>query len=216
MFPVRVFLQLHNPLGFMNHRRCYKSCLSGCCHKPSPTPLVCMEYLPFGMISLLQKRFVVSAVKLFFVSVSSADTILRIQKIDYFSYRLFPADTQNWFSKKKKNRSPDLGTLGPDRALLVDARRGRRCCRISSGLRRAVGESRPSRSWSSGASLATGAVGAPRLPRAVGPHRLDRRVLLAAAEHHLRLASDWSRRCHRLRPEPPRTPTWPSRFGRPL
>jgi hypothetical protein len=42
--------------------------------------------------------------------------------------------------------------LAPDRALLADARRGRRCCRIFSGLRRAVGESRPSRSWSSGAS----------------------------------------------------------------
>jgi hypothetical protein len=50
---------------------------------------------------------------------------------------------------------------------------------------------------------------------AVGPHRLDRRVLLATAEHHLRLALDWSCRCRRLRPEPPRTPTWPSRFGRP-
>jgi hypothetical protein len=43
--------------------------------------------------ALLQKRFVVSAVKSFFVSVSPANTILRIQKIDYFSYRLFPADT---------------------------------------------------------------------------------------------------------------------------
>jgi hypothetical protein len=52
--------------------------------------------------ALLQKRFVVSAVKSFFVSVSPADTILRIQKIDYFSYRLFPADTQNRFSKIKK------------------------------------------------------------------------------------------------------------------
>jgi hypothetical protein len=51
--------------------------------------------------SLLQKRFVVSAVKSFFVSVSPADTILRIQKIDYFSYRLF-SDTQNRFSKIKK------------------------------------------------------------------------------------------------------------------
>jgi hypothetical protein len=40
-------------------------------------------------LALLQKRFIVSAVKLFFVSVSPADTILRIQKIDYFSYRLF-------------------------------------------------------------------------------------------------------------------------------
>jgi hypothetical protein len=151
-------------------------------------------------ITLLQKRFVVSAVKSFFISVSSADTILRIQKLYYFSYRLFPADTQNRFSKIKKNRSPDLDTLAPDRALLVDARRGRRCYRISSCLRRAVGESRLSRSWSSGASSTTGIVGAPRLPRAVGPHRLDRRILLAAAEHHLRLASDWSRRCRRLRP----------------
>jgi hypothetical protein len=102
--------------------------------------------------------------------------------------------------KNKKNRSLDLGTLAPDRALLADAHRGRRYYRISSGLRRAVGESRPSRSWSSGASSAMGAVGAPRLPRAVGPHHLDRRVLLTAAEHHLRLASDWSRRCRRLRP----------------
>jgi hypothetical protein len=40
-------------------------------------------------LALLQKCFIVSAVKLFFVSVSPADTILRIQKIDYFSYRLF-------------------------------------------------------------------------------------------------------------------------------
>jgi hypothetical protein len=53
-------------------------------------------------LTLLQKRFVVSAVKSFFISVSPADTILRIQKIDYFSYRLFPADTQNRFSKIKK------------------------------------------------------------------------------------------------------------------
>jgi hypothetical protein len=35
---------------------------------------------------LLQKRFVLSAVKSFFVSVSPADTILMIQKIDHFSY----------------------------------------------------------------------------------------------------------------------------------
>jgi hypothetical protein len=60
-------------------------------------------------LALLQKRFVVSAVKSFFISVSPANTILRIQKIDYFSYRLFLPDTQNRFSKK--NRSPDLGTL---------------------------------------------------------------------------------------------------------
>jgi hypothetical protein len=59
----------------------------------------------YGYPALLQKRFVVSAVKSFFVSVSPADTILRIQKIDYFSYRLFPADTQNQFSKIKKIRA---------------------------------------------------------------------------------------------------------------
>jgi hypothetical protein len=147
-------------------------------------------------VTLLQKYFIVSAVKSFFISVSPVDTILKIQKIDYFLYRLFPADTQNRFSKKKS----ELGTLAPDRALLADARRGRRCCRISSGLRRAVGESRPSCSWSSEASSTTGAVGAPRLPRAVGPHRLDRRILLGAVEHHLRLALDWSCRCRRLRP----------------
>jgi hypothetical protein len=52
--------------------------------------------------TLLQKRFIVSAVKSFFISVSLADTILRIQKIDYFLYRLFPADIQNRFSKIKK------------------------------------------------------------------------------------------------------------------
>jgi hypothetical protein len=76
----------------------------------------------FGVIStLLQKHFVVSAVKSFFILVSPADTILRIQKINYFLYRLFPADIQNRFLKIKKNQSPDLGTLGPDRALLADA-----------------------------------------------------------------------------------------------
>jgi hypothetical protein len=35
-------------------------------------------------VTLLQKRFIVSAVKSFFISVSPVDTILRIQKIDYF------------------------------------------------------------------------------------------------------------------------------------
>jgi hypothetical protein len=62
--------------------------------------------------TLLQKRFVVSAVKSFFVSISPADTILRIQKIDYFLYRLFPADTQNRFSKIKKSE-PRSGHVGP-------------------------------------------------------------------------------------------------------
>jgi hypothetical protein len=60
------------------------------------------HYAHVFLSALLQKRFVISAVKSFFVSVSPADTILRIQKIDYFSYRLFPADTQNRFSKIKK------------------------------------------------------------------------------------------------------------------
>jgi hypothetical protein len=70
-------------------------------------------------VSLLQKRFVVSAIKSFFVSVSPADTILRIQQIDYFSYRLFPADTQNRFSKIKKIRAqiwarwPQIGLCSP-------------------------------------------------------------------------------------------------------
>jgi hypothetical protein len=131
--------------------------------------------------TLLQKRFIVSAVKSFFVSVSPADTILRIQKIDYFSYRLFPADTQNRFSKIKKNRSPDLGTLAPDRALLADARR-------------AVGPHRASiEQWEQwGLIVSTAAYSLP--PPST-----------TAAKHHLR----------RLRPQPPRTPTWPSRFGRP-
>jgi hypothetical protein len=115
-------------------------------------------------MTLLQKRFIVSTAKSFFVSVSPADTIFRIQKIDYFSYRLFSVDTQNRFSKIKKNRSLNLGTLALDQALLADARQGRRCCRISSGLRRAVGGSRPSRSWSSGAS-------SPRPPRTPCRHR---------------------------------------------
>jgi hypothetical protein len=146
--------------------------------------------------TLLQKRFIVSAVKSFFVLVSPADTILRIQKIDYFSYRLFPADTQNRFSKKKIGaqiwaRWPQIGPCSPT-PVEVD---------VVAGSPRASIEQ-----WE---SLDRRAVGA------VGPHRLDRRVLLVAAEHHLRLASDWSRRCRRLRPEPPRTPTWPSRFGRP-
>jgi hypothetical protein len=60
----------------------------------------------FGVIStLLQKHFVVSAVKSFFILVSPADTILRIQKINYFLYRLFPADIQNRFLKIKKIRA---------------------------------------------------------------------------------------------------------------
>jgi hypothetical protein len=137
--------------------------------------------------TLLQNTFLVSVDNPFLVSAILTDTIYTIRKMNDFWYRLFPADTQNRFSKKKN--------WSPDRALLTDAHRGRRCCRISSGLRRAVGESQPSRSWSSGASSAMGAVGAPRLPRAVGPHRLDRRVLLATAEHHLCLTSDWSRHC---------------------
>jgi hypothetical protein len=41
----------------------------------------------------ITKRFVVPAVKSIFVSVSPADTILMIQKIDHFLYRLFPVDT---------------------------------------------------------------------------------------------------------------------------
>jgi hypothetical protein len=73
--------------------------------------------------ALLQKRFVVSAVKSFFVSVSPANTILRIQKIDYFSYRLFPADTQNWFSKIKKIRAQiwaRWAQIGPCSPTLVE------------------------------------------------------------------------------------------------
>jgi hypothetical protein len=155
------------------------------------------HYAHVFLSALLQKRFVVSAVKSFFVSVSPADTILRIQKIDYFSYRLFPADTQNRFSKIKKigvqiwTRWAQIRPCSPT-PVEVDAAAGSPWASVEQ--------------WE---SLVRHAV------RAVGPHRLDRRILLAAAEHHLRLASDWSRRCHRLRPEPPHTPTWPSRFGRP-
>jgi hypothetical protein len=79
----------------------------------------------FLRVPLLQKRFIVSAVKTFFVSVTPADTILRIQKIDYFPYRLFPADTQNRFSKIKKKSEPRSGHVGP---------RSGPACRISSGL----------------------------------------------------------------------------------
>jgi hypothetical protein len=157
-------------------------------------------------ITLLQKRFVVSTVKSFFVSVNPADTILRIQKIDYFLYRLFPVDTQNRFSKIKKNQSSDLGTLGPDWALHADVRRGRRCCRISSGLRQAMGESRPSRSWSSGASSATGSSESASTASSSGASSSRSSRTPSAAEHHLHLASDWSRR-RRLRPELPRTLT---------
>jgi hypothetical protein len=73
-----------------------------CCHK----------------VSLLQKHFVASTVKLFFVSVSSVDTILRI-KNKSFLYRLFPHP--KLFFKNKKNRSP--GHIG---ALLTDIHRDRR------------------------------------------------------------------------------------------
>jgi hypothetical protein len=50
--------------------------------------------------SLLQKPFVVSVNNLFSVLASLADTIYTIPKIAYFSYRMFPADTKNRFSKK--------------------------------------------------------------------------------------------------------------------
>jgi hypothetical protein len=39
---------------------------------------------PVDKITLLQKCFIVLVVKSFFVLVSATDTILRIQKIDYF------------------------------------------------------------------------------------------------------------------------------------
>jgi hypothetical protein len=51
--------------------------------------------------TLLQKRFIVSVVKSFFISVSPTDTIFRIQKIDHFSYRLFP-HLKSFFKNKKK------------------------------------------------------------------------------------------------------------------
>jgi hypothetical protein len=75
--------------------------------EPEDVPLACQGTLPeytaeVKKLALLQKRFVVSAVKSFFVLVSPADTILRIQKIDYFSYWLFPTDTPNRFLKIKK------------------------------------------------------------------------------------------------------------------
>jgi hypothetical protein len=63
--------------------------------------------------SLLQKPFVVSVNNLFSVLASLADTIYTIPKIAYFSYRMFPADTKNRFSKKSQARprpvSPNLG-----------------------------------------------------------------------------------------------------------
>jgi hypothetical protein len=129
-------------------------------------------------ITLLQKRFVVLTVKSFFVSVNPADTILRIQKIDYFLYRLFPADIQNRFSKIKKIRAQiwarwaQIGPCTPT-SVEVDAVAGSPQASVKqweSLDRRAVGAVGPPRR--------RGAVRAPRLPRAVGPHRLDRRVLL--------------------------------------
>jgi hypothetical protein len=74
--------------------------LNSHCLIPLLQATTCLPVCPIHngcKVALLQKRFVVSTVKLFFVSISPANIILRIQKIDYFLYRLFPADTQNRF-----------------------------------------------------------------------------------------------------------------------
>jgi hypothetical protein len=103
-------------------------------------------------LSLLQKRFIVSAVKLFFISISPVDTILRIQKIDYFSYRLFSA-TQNRFLKIKKIRAqiwarwPQIGSCSPT-PVEVDA--------VAGSPRASV------KQWESLDRRAVGAVGSPR------------------------------------------------------
>jgi hypothetical protein len=62
----------------------------------------------------------------FLVSVVLADTIYMIRKMNDFWYRLFPADTQNRFSKIKKigaqiwARWPQIGPCSPT-AVEVDA-----------------------------------------------------------------------------------------------
>jgi hypothetical protein len=43
-----------------------------------------------------------------------------------FFILVVPSQHPKSFFKNKKNQSPDVGMLGPDRALLTDARRGRR------------------------------------------------------------------------------------------
>jgi hypothetical protein len=154
-------------------------------------------------ITLLQKRFVVSTVKSFFVSVNSVDTILRIQKIDYFLYRLFSVDTQNRFSKIKKigaqiwARWAQIGPCTPT-SVEVDV--------VVGSPQASVGESRPSRSWSSGASSATGSSESASTASSSGASSPRPSRTPSAAEHHLHLASDWSHR-RRLRLELPRTPT---------
>jgi hypothetical protein len=99
---------------------CIKATYTECLVPSVTLGKFCTEcFFALGLLTLLQKRFIVLAVKSFFVSVSPADTILRIQKIDYFSYRLFPADTQNRFSKIKKigaqiwARWPQIGPCSP-------------------------------------------------------------------------------------------------------
>ncbi len=122
----------------------------------------------------------------------------KVSTYGFFSF--FPSRKVFQLQKNKKNQSPDLSTLAPDRALLADARRGRRCCRISSGLHQAVGESRPSRNWSSGASSPR----PPRTPcrrRAPPPShfRLEPPLsLLETAEHHRCLRPPLSA-CHGTR-----------------
>jgi hypothetical protein len=92
---------------------CIKATYTECLVPSVTLGKFCTEcFFALGLLTLLQKRFIVLAVKSFFVSVSPADTILRIQKIDYFSYRLFPADIQNRFSKIKKSE-PRSGHVGP-------------------------------------------------------------------------------------------------------
>jgi hypothetical protein len=139
--------------------------------------------------SLLQKCFVVSAVKSFLVSVSPADTILRIQKIDYFSYRLFPADTQNRFSKIKKIGA-QIGPCSPT-SVEVDA--------VAGSPRASVEQ------WESLDRLAVGAVGPPwRWEQWERLDCLEQWGLIASTAAYFlpppSTTSDWSRRCCRLRP----------------
>jgi hypothetical protein len=121
------------------------------------------------------KRFVVSAIKSFFVSFNLVDTILMIKNRSFF-VSVVPSRHPKSFFKNKKIRAQ----IGPCSPTPVEVDTVRRCCWISSGLHRAVGAPRPPHSWSSVASSVMRAAGAPR--------RLDHRVLLAAAEHHLCLA----------------------------
>jgi hypothetical protein len=84
--------------------------------EPEDVPPACQGTMPeytaeVKKLALLQKRFVVSAVKSFFVLVSPADTILRIQKIDFFVSAVPNRYPKSVFKNKKKSE-PRSGHVG--------------------------------------------------------------------------------------------------------